>query len=232
MFLGNSYTPSSGVSSTNHNQYHSSVNPYLSNNYSNYGSSSYYPSSSNTSMTTSGDHYSNYSQANGSSNREDKWNELDSMLGAQSALLSRLESDFVANRKKSNPGGFNTVSSTATSGSTSAHQLKNNNSSTSSAYNPSNRYSSSSSQLLSKLPAATATTTTSISDMDILNSSYIPSRYRTPKKTIKYNTTKIDENDFEPFSVAVPSNTSSNANSHATTFNTPRYEISIAVYIL
>jgi hypothetical protein len=34
------------------------------------------------------------------SNREEKWNELDNMLGAQSALLSRLESDFVANRSK------------------------------------------------------------------------------------------------------------------------------------
>jgi hypothetical protein len=40
----------------------------------------------------------NYSAPN--QQRELKWNELDSMLGAQSALLNRLESDFVANRTK------------------------------------------------------------------------------------------------------------------------------------
>jgi len=41
-----------------------------------------------------------YAAEQANANREEKWNELDTMLGAQSALLSRLESDFVANRNK------------------------------------------------------------------------------------------------------------------------------------
>jgi len=66
------------------------------NSYYNYptSSSSYYnyPNSSTTTTTAP--------SVNLSSTREHKWNELDSMLGAQSALLNRLESDFVANRTK------------------------------------------------------------------------------------------------------------------------------------
>ena len=153
----NTTTASANNNTTpNTNQYHSSVNPYLSVNYGNYSSSSYYQPQSSSSMNA--DHYSGYNQTN--SSREDKWNELDSMLGAQSALLSRLESDFVANRKKSQPSAFshsNGLTSTA-------------------AYNPithTNRYSSGSSQLVSKLPS------TINSDIDILTSSasYLPSRY-------------------------------------------------------
>lgn len=104
---------SSSSSSSNH-PYHSNVNPYntYSSNYSNFqpstnanpSESSYY-NSTNTANTT----------------REDKWNELDSMLGAQSALLSRLESDFVANRSKlkTNPS-LNSISAANSNSNTSS----------------------------------------------------------------------------------------------------------------
>ena len=83
--LPTSTTTSSSTSTTNSNSYYSY--PSLSS-----SSSSYYPSS--TSAITTAPSLSI------SSTREHKWNELDSMLGAQSALLNRLESDFVANRTK------------------------------------------------------------------------------------------------------------------------------------
>lgn len=96
------------TSSASQNQYHS--NGQSSNNYNNssYTPSSYNGTSSATSSnypslstSTSGGNYNTTSGYNeGTSNREEKWNELDTMLGAQSALLSRLESDFVANRNK------------------------------------------------------------------------------------------------------------------------------------
>lgn len=63
-------------------------------------------SSSSASNSNGQSSYSSYSSGLSSTNstttsaRENKWSELDSMLGAQSALLSRLESDFVANRNK------------------------------------------------------------------------------------------------------------------------------------
>ncbi len=169
---GSSNTTSS---TSNNNPYHSSINPY----YGNYSSSYFQPQTTSTSTNSNNDHYNYNSSSTTNSNREDKWNELDSMLGAQSALLSRLESDFVANRKKSQPGSLNTTTTGASS----------------SSYNPinTNRYSSSSSQLLAKLPS-----NNSVHDIDT-SSSYVPSRYRTPKKTLKY-TSKIDENEAEPLS--------------------------------
>jgi hypothetical protein len=62
-------------------------------------------SSSHQSSNKDGAYSSNYPSAymatpHQQQQRELKWNELDSMLGAQSALLNRLESDFVANRTK------------------------------------------------------------------------------------------------------------------------------------
>lgn len=114
----------SGNSYSSHHQYHSNVNPYLGNNYSNYNSYNYQPMASTTtnSSSTNADnsnysHYNNYNPT--STTREDKWNELDSMLGAQSALLSRLESDFVANRTKlkTNPS-LNSISTVANNSST------------------------------------------------------------------------------------------------------------------
>jgi hypothetical protein len=119
-------TAAGGTSS--HHQYHSNMNPYLGNNYSNYNSfnTNYQPLSSSTSSAavstgnnsnvdnSNYSHYNSYANTSNST-REDKWNELDSMLGAQSALLSRLESDFVANRNKlkTNPS-LNSISSVAT----------------------------------------------------------------------------------------------------------------------
>ena len=191
---------SSAASTTN--PYHSTVNPYLSGTYNNYSS---YLNNYNSSHNSNGDapsstssssaynHYNSYNPT--SSNREDKWNELDSMLGAQSALLSRLESDFVANLSKLKANSnLNSLSSTsglvsnpsATSlSSSSAHQLRN------PTYNSrvlsSNRFNTTN-QLNSK---------SSNSDAIDLTSSYLPSRYRTPtsKKTLKYGTSKIDENE-------------------------------------
>ena len=83
---------------TNNNQYlhhnhHSSINSPYMNSYT----------FNQPHMTTSNSNpgaYSSYTTNASATNREDKWNELDTMLGAQSALLTRLESDFVANRSK------------------------------------------------------------------------------------------------------------------------------------
>lgn len=84
------YTPS--------NQYHSS-NYGSGNNYSSYNYQPITTSNSNNAVSNSYNK-NNDTNYNNNNNREEKWNELDTMLGAQSALLSRLESDFVNNRNK------------------------------------------------------------------------------------------------------------------------------------
>ncbi|RNA28031.1 hypothetical protein BpHYR1_021736 [Brachionus plicatilis] len=149
-----------------HSQYHSNPSAYNYNSYSNYA---------NNDPATSYNHYN--------SNREDKWNELDSMLGAQSALLSRLESDFVANRNKLktssglNPtmGSSAAVNSTGGTYKTPAYAAK---------YGAANLASKSHSNM------------SSIGTENDHLSSYVPSRYRTPTNkastTAKY-TAKLDE---------------------------------------
>ena len=101
---------------TNNNQYlhhnhHSSINsPYMS---------SY--TFNQPHMTTSNSNpgaYSSYAANASATNREDKWNELDTMLGAQSALLTRLESDFVANRNKAATKPVTTTTTTTSSSTT------------------------------------------------------------------------------------------------------------------
>lgn len=194
----------------NHSQYHSSSNPYSSNNYNGYG---HYQSQSNknTDSTTTAPSSSAYN-THYNSNREEKWNELDSMLGAQSALLSRLESDFVANRNKlkSNTNLTNNI------GSASTHQLRSSNItpsyqlSSSSSLLGANRYTGSttaSNQLSSKSQNNMASTASNDNESSL--SSYIPSRYRTPtnkkpigsaltsgNNTSKY-TAKIDDIENE-----------------------------------
>jgi hypothetical protein len=109
--------------SNNHllqNQYHSGVSsnnsastttPTQYSNFNNY-SNNYYPQYNSTMLNNSSRLGTTIGSNSGlvskdyydvdpvNFKREEKWNELDSMLGAQSALLSRLESDFVANRSK------------------------------------------------------------------------------------------------------------------------------------
>lgn len=161
-----------------HSQYHS--NP----SYTNYGYNSY----SNYSNNDSYNHYN--------SNREDKWNELDSMLGAQSALLSRLESDFVANRNKlKTNSNLNTIGSSSTINSTGS-QYK--------TPSYSSKYSGTSANLSSK----SHNNMSSISNENETTSSYVPSRYRTPTKktsgstTSKY-TAKLDDIELESQKKAV-----------------------------
>lgn len=139
-----------------HSQYHSNPSAYGYNSYSNYANSN----------DTASSYYS--------ANREDKWNELDSMLGAQSALLSRLESDFVANRNKlKTSSGLNTMGSAA-------------------AVNYATKYSGA-----ANLSSKSHNNMSSIGSENDHLSSYVPSRYRTPTNkasttTSKY-TAKLDE---------------------------------------
>lgn len=97
-------------STANTNPYHSSTNSSYGN-YGNYSTYNFQPATimyNGTTTSTSNNPYVN------NMNREEKWNELDSMLGAQSALLSRLESDFVANRNKAKPTTAPTTTTTPT----------------------------------------------------------------------------------------------------------------------
>ena len=126
-FIHSNQLPSSNTTTNSNSYYPTSTSASSSTYYPYYHHYSHYhlPSSSATSTTSNGSSYYshpittsssssyyNYPTATAttaapstatnlsSTTREQKWNELDSMLGAQSALLNRLESDFVANRSK------------------------------------------------------------------------------------------------------------------------------------
>lgn len=161
-----------------HSQYHS--NP--TNSYSNYGYNSYSNYSNND---------TNYNHYNPS--REDKWNELDSMLGAQSALLSRLESDFVANRNKLKTSSNLTTIGSSSNVNSSQYKVP--------TYASSSKYSGSSH--VGNLSSKSHNNMSSITNENDAVSSYVPSRYRTPTKkstvsttTSKY-TAKIDDLELE-----------------------------------
>lgn len=191
----NTGTSTGSGSGSSHPYGHSNLNPYLSSNYTN---NYYQPSSSSNHhhhhtyhhpTTTDSSHHYN-------SNREEKWNELDSMLGAQSALLSRLESDFVANRNKlkTNPnltGTYGSTSTASTTGSSTHHPFRSTN------YNLPSKYLSSStagtsnnnnSSINNSTTTASKTTNPHIansSSNDDLLSAYLPNRYRTPTSNKK-----------------------------------------------
>lgn len=171
------------------------------NNYVNHGQSQYHSNPTNSYSNYGYNTYSNYSNNdNGynhyNSNREEKWNELDSMLGAQSALLSRLESDFVANRNKlKTNSNLNTIGSSSNINSS---QYKVPSYATS---NASSKYSGSSH--VGNLSSKSHNNMSSIGNENDTLASYVPSRYRTPTKkstisttTSKY-TAKIDDLELE-----------------------------------
>lgn len=207
--------------------HHSTTNPYSSSssssNYNNNNSSSYYPSHLN-------HHHNQYdtSSNNYNSNREEKWNELESMLGAQSALLSRLESDFVANRSKlkanQNLSGLSSSIEASLNSATSLNATSNNSNIGTKGLGSTQTYSSTASKYLnpitgtSSLSANTQSKNTSndLSSYDHLtgssvSSSYVPGRYKTPttSKKYKYNT-KYDE-IFDAESLVQNSNGTSGA---------------------
>ncbi|CAF0731630.1 unnamed protein product [Brachionus calyciflorus] len=199
-FYTDRYDPNSSKwtsnSSNNNNNNNSNNSPY--NNYINHVHSQYH---SNPSSNYSNYNYSNYSNNDNyghyNSNREEKWNELDSMLGAQSALLSRLESDFVANRNKlKNNSSLNPLGASVTVSSSIGNQYKTPTYSASTNLIGSSKYtgSTTSNNLSSKSHNNMANVT---NETDSL-SSY--SRYRTPTKkstvTSKY-TAKLDDLEQE-----------------------------------
>jgi len=95
------YNHSNNLNNNNNTTTNSTSSYLMPNKYSNsstYGA--YQPLSSSSSNHAVYNGGTSYAAEQANANREEKWNELDTMLGAQSALLSRLESDFVANRNK------------------------------------------------------------------------------------------------------------------------------------
>ena len=186
--LTDRYEPSTGSKwqSSNYtpsNQYHSS-NYGSGNNYSSYNYQPITTSSSNNAVSSS--YNKNNDNFNNNNNREEKWNELDTMLGAQSALLSRLESDFVNNRNK----------------------LKNPSSNTTNSNNNNNNNNSSYSNIAGQRNAIGSLNTPSYqSNSNLMNNKYgmdnkptkKPLKY-TSSKTEKINHNDSSENHFQKFS--------------------------------
>jgi len=148
-------------------------------------------------------------------------------LGAQSALLSRLESDFVANRSKlkanQNLSGLSSSIEASLNSASSLNTNTNNSSKGLGSNTPS--YSSTASKYLNPITSTSilnastqsksgTATTNDLSSYDHLtgSSSYVPGRYKTPttSKKYKYNT-KYDE-IFDAESL-LPNNNSSIAGS-------------------
>jgi hypothetical protein len=181
-YLGSSYhsTPYYSSTTITSNNPPSSYQSYNSNDYNNNYSSNSYTNYPSTSITSS-------SIVN--NNREEKWNELDSMLGAQSALLSRLESDFVANRNKLmlNTATAATSSTSSSSSSTSNlnHHNQTNNFANSGSYQPSSSKFLASNNLKTTPPSIQTTSSLLANKYLGLNStSTSASSYLTPSNSV------------------------------------------------
>jgi hypothetical protein len=191
-YIGNNYhsTPyySTNAGTNNSSSLHQQTN---NNDYNNYLTNNYnYPSSSAVSSTIN------------NANREEKWNELDSMLGAQSALLSRLESDFVANRNKLKLNTTAAATSSTSSSSSSTTNLNNQNQTNSHTHSTGSYHqpSSTSSRLLvsSKVTPPKVQTASSLlanKYLSLNNSPSVATNYLTSSNTSAPNTKNYSSNN-------------------------------------